>query len=68
MPKSDFNKVAKQITFWHGCSTINLLHSFRTPFPKNTSGGLHLNISKDLSQIRHFIDVSDVAAKMDIML
>ena len=24
----------------HGCSPVNLLHFFRTPFPKNTSGEL----------------------------
>ena len=22
------------------CSSVNLFHTFRTPFPKNTSGGL----------------------------
>ena len=27
-----------EITFWHGCSLANLLHIFRTSFPKNTSG------------------------------
>ena len=37
MPKCDFNKVAKQLR--HGCYPINLLHIFRTPFPKNTSAG-----------------------------
>ena len=26
MPKSDFNKVAKQVAFWHGCSPVNMLH------------------------------------------
>ena len=25
-----------------GCSPVNLLQIFRTPFPKNTSGGLLL--------------------------
>ena len=45
MPNYDFNKVAKQfikITLRHGCSPVNLLHIFRTPFPKNTSGQLLL--------------------------
>ena len=31
------------ITLGHGCSSVNLLHIFRTLFPKNTSGGLLLN-------------------------
>ena len=29
-----------EITFRHGCFPVNLLHIFRTLFPKNTSGGL----------------------------
>ena len=36
MPKCDF-------TFRQGCSLINLLHIFRTPFPKKTCGGLLLD-------------------------
>ena len=28
----------------HGCSPVNLLHIFRTPFPKNTSGRLLLSM------------------------
>ena len=28
----------------HGCSPVNLLHIFRTPFPKNTFGGLFLKL------------------------
>ena len=39
MLKCDFNNVAK---IRHGCSPLNLLHIFRTPFPRNTSGGLLL--------------------------
>ena len=31
-----------EITFRHGCSPVNLLHIFRTPFLKNTSGWLLL--------------------------
>ena len=31
-----------EITLRDGCSPVNLLHIFRTPFPKNTSGWLLL--------------------------
>ena len=31
-----------EIALWHGCSPVNLLHIFRTPFLKNTSGRLLL--------------------------
>ena len=31
-----------EIAFWHGCSSINLLHILSTIFPKNTSGELFL--------------------------
>ena len=31
-----------EITLQHGCSSVNLLHVFRTPFLKNTSGQLIL--------------------------
>ena len=49
MAKCDFNKVALlcnfvEITLRHGCSPVNRLHIFRTPFPKNTSSGLFLKI------------------------
>ena len=33
-----------EITLRHGCSPVNLLHIFRTPFPGNTSGRLLLLI------------------------
>ena len=29
-----------EVTLWHGCSPVNLLDIFRTPFPKNTTGWL----------------------------
>ena len=31
-----------EIALQHGCSALNLLHIFRTPFPRNTSGWLLL--------------------------
>ena len=45
MPKCDFDKIVQleieiEIAFRHGCSPVNLLYIFRTPFPKNTSGEL----------------------------
>ena len=36
MPKCNFNKAALQLR--DGCSPVNLLHIFRTPFLKNTAG------------------------------
>ena len=48
MRRCDFNKVDKQhfieITLRHGCSPVDLLHIFRTLFPKNTSGRLVLDM------------------------
>ena len=35
-----------EIALRHGCSPVNLLQIFRTPFPKNTSEGLLLNCTK----------------------
>ena len=32
-----------EITLWHGCSLVNLLHTFRTPFLKNTAEWLLLD-------------------------
>ena len=34
-----------QSTLRHGCSPVNLLHIFRTSFPKNTSGRLLLHMT-----------------------
>ena len=47
MPKCDFNRVALlcnliEISLRYGYSPVNVLYIFRTPFPKNTSGGLLL--------------------------
>ena len=46
-----------KITLRHGCSPGNLLHVFRTPFPKNTSGRLLLKIADGRKiKVRHFIE------------
>ena len=42
-----------EITLRHGYSPVNLLHIFRTPFPKNTSEGLLLKITKKFLNINH---------------
>ena len=44
MPKCDLNKVFKdfnfiEITLWHRCSPVNVLHIFRTPFLGTTLKG-----------------------------
>ena len=39
-----------EITLRHGCSPVNLLHIFGTPFTKNTSGWLLLYLSR-----KHFL-------------
>ena len=49
MPKCDFNEDAKQLYGNHTLawrSSVNLLHIFEIPFPKNTSGWLLLNKDK----------------------
>ena len=33
-----------ETTLQHGYSSVNLLHIFKTPFPRNTSGELLLGI------------------------
>ena len=34
-----------EIALRHGCSPVNLLHIFRTPFPRNTTWWLLLNVA-----------------------
>ena len=33
-----------EIALWHGCSHVNLLYIFRTPYSKNTSGRMFLQL------------------------
>ena len=40
-----------EITLRHACSLVNLLHIFRTPFLKNTSGRLLLNLSIKIDRL-----------------
>ena len=47
MPKCHFNKKCK--ARWHGCPLVNLLYIFRTPFSKNTYGGLLLALLQRIS-------------------
>ena len=42
MPKCDFNKASLKFAIQHECSAVDLLHIFRTPFPKKTSSRLLL--------------------------
>ena len=53
-----------EITPWHACSPVNLLHIFRASFPRNTSGGMLLQIfdssdEKDLGQTSCFPNFKD---------
>ena len=45
-----------EITLWHRCSPVNLLHIFRTPFLKSTSGRLFLD-SGCLNSFCYFLKV-----------
>ena len=55
MPKCDFNKVASnfiEITLWHGCSAVNLLHIFRRSLPRNTPAWLLLKFVTTMQQVK----------------
>ena len=45
-----------EITRWHGCSPVGLLHIFRAPFPRNTSGWLLLRMHDSDSQFEILFD------------
>ena len=50
IPKCDFNKIALR----PGCSLVNLLDIFRTPFPKKTSGWLRIFNTQYFKTIIYF--------------
>ena len=39
-----------EIVLRHGCSPLNLLHIFGTPFPRNTSGWLLLTLATEATE------------------
>ena len=52
------------ITLRRGCSPVNLLHIFRTPFPKKTSTWLLLNVSMAIptnDRVRNNLEASFIA-------
>ena len=69
MPKCNFNKVAKlqsnfiEIALWYGYSPVNLLHIFRTSFPRNTFGWLLLSNAINLSHIFEVVQVTEAAIR-----
>ena len=48
MPKLLCNFI--EVALRHGCSPVNVLHIFRTPFPKNTSGWLLLMLAEQITE------------------
>ena len=74
MPKCDFNKVALQSNFieialWHGCSPVNLLHIFRTPFHWNSCGWLLVDIlilDKNKASRHSDIPIKIMKANLDL--
>ena len=66
-----------EVVLWHGCSPVNLLHIFRTPFPKNTSGWLlltsHLRIlNQHVQNAKYFTimadDSTDIANEEELVI
>ena len=54
-----------EITLWQGCSPVNLLHIFKTPFLKNNSGGLCLNLPFTISWICYQLEKIDVSTRAE---
>ena len=59
MPKCDF----KKITLQHGCSTVNLLHIFGTPFSKSTSERLLLDLLRKIENLHNCLKTSMVTGR-----
>ena len=56
MPKCDLCNFI-EIALRHGCSPVNLLHIFRTPFPSNTSGWMLLYVNCSFINWHHCIPI-----------
>ena len=54
MPKCYFSNFF-DIALRHGCSPVNLLHVFRTIFPRNTSGWLLVKFENHLMLCQRFV-------------
>ena len=63
MPKSLI-----EITLRDGCFPVNLLRIFRTPFPKNTSGGLLLTLVTLLLSLSVLIVKPDTITQLPSLL
>ena len=57
-----------EITLWHGCSAVNLLHIFRTPFYKNTYGRLLLTVVILWLFSKHMLNCNILQHKKIIMM
>ena len=53
-----------EIALWPGCSPVNLLLNFRTPFPKNTSGWLLLKFIKVIWSRSFYMTVTSYLCKI----
>ena len=63
----DIQECKYQIILLHGCSPVNVLHIFRTPFFKNTSGWLLLsNVSFRISTGKLFETKAYLVLKFEI--
>ena len=49
-----------EIALHHGCSPVGLLRTFRTPFPKNTSGWLFLNAENPRKSLGRMFKLRDI--------
>ena len=66
MPKFHFNSNFIEMKLVYGCSPVNLLHIFKTPFAKNTYGGLPLIVHWVYNLVWSYIRGSDEIQDMTL--